>query len=414
MADLVGLVVNQINEVGQSSDNNYGDSSKTGMVCLLVIATFVYFVLMFVLLSVFAELKKERSERMMYCQQITMEEKQAGLANLSNFCFLQASLLCRLVTCALILIHVTGLIQSSDSQLPVFALRIFYYLSVVFFYVACSLNIYEWLLIIHRVNFFGGLISRRDYKQHAKINRLVYSTIAGVVGGINIIIIFVNAFMPAKETSAALIMTLTVVFSALLVISMVVGTVLIHRLGLFFKKNYDKQRFSLMTALLLIVLSFLILAARYGLEYSYIEKNLIVITASDISIESSNMSLSLLIAFLIVSDFGPIIAQMYCMWLAKTGKWDDLISDYLQAPYNDESTIVGPEMLEGLKDEIKRDRFRSELLDSEQLTHGSECDMPQDLFSTSFLTVRDSFANELKQCDDTDSIKRGGSIHSFA
>lgn len=102
------------------------------------------------------------------------------------------------------------------------------------------------------------------------------------------------------------------------------------------------------------------------------------------------------------------------MWLAKTGKWDDLISDYLQAPYNDESTIVGPEMLEGLMNEIKHDRFRSELLDSEQLTHGSECDMPQDLLSTSFLTVRDSFANELKQCDDTDSIKRGGSIHSFA
>jgi hypothetical protein len=208
------------------------------MICILAVATLSYLVLMLILLSVFAEIKKERSERQLYCTRITEEEKQAGLANLSNFCFLQASLLCRLVTCSLILIHVMGLVH--DSQLPVFALRIFYYLSVVFFYVACSLNIYEWLLIIHRVNFFGGLISRRSYKNRARINRLVYSIIAALVGTINVIMIFVDAFDPTKPSSAALIMTITVVFSALLVISTVVGTVLIHRLGRFFKNNYDK------------------------------------------------------------------------------------------------------------------------------------------------------------------------------
>ena len=121
-----------------------------------------------------------------------------------------------------------------------FALRIFYYLSVVFFYVACSLNIYEWLLILHRVNFFGGLTSRRDYKLRARVNRQVYSLIAALVGTVNIVMIFVEAFDPNKPTSMALIMTLTVVFSALLVTSIIVGAVLIHRLGRFFKNNYDK------------------------------------------------------------------------------------------------------------------------------------------------------------------------------
>ena len=87
-----------------------------------------------------------------------------------------------------------GLLKTSDNLMPVFFLRIFYYLAVVFFYVACSLNIYEWLLIIHRVNFFGGLISRIDYRKRAKLNRVFYCVIASIVGVVNIAIIFADAF----------------------------------------------------------------------------------------------------------------------------------------------------------------------------------------------------------------------------
>ena len=157
--------------------------------------------------------------------------------------------------------------------MPVFSLRIFYYLAVVFFYVACSLNIYEWLLIIHRVNFFGGLISCKDYKNRARVNRVVYCVIASIVGAVNIAMIFLDALDPRKPTSLALTMTITVVFSAMLIVVTVVGIILIHRLGLFFKKNYDKQRFSLMTALSLIILSLVTLTVRYGLEYAYLEKH---------------------------------------------------------------------------------------------------------------------------------------------
>lgn len=202
-------------------------------------------------------------------------------------------------------------------------------------------------------------------------------------------------------------MTLTVVFSALVVTATVVGVVLIHRLGKFFKSNYDKQRFSLMTALVLIVLSFLLLAARYGLEYSYLEKNLVLITVSDDHYSfQATVPLFLLITFLIVSDFGPIIAQMYCMWLAKTGQWDDLISGYLEAPYQEEDTTVGPDMLEGLKSEFERERFKSELLSSRCM---SESDKPSEFLGTAYI-VRDGFADELRECEEADSIIRGGSI----
>lgn len=152
-------------------------------------------------------------------------------------------------------------------------MRIFYYSSVVFFYVACSLNLYEWLLIIHRVNFFGGLTSRNDYKKRARINKFIYCIIATIVGVINIAIIFMDAFDHGKPTSLALIMTITVVFSTMLIIFTVVGSILIHRLVLFFKSNYEKQRISLLTALLLIIASLLILTVRYGLEYAYLNNH---------------------------------------------------------------------------------------------------------------------------------------------
>ena len=80
--------------------------------------------------------------------------------------------------------------------MPIFFMRIFYYLSIVFFYVSCSLNIYEWLLIIHRVNFFGGIISLNDYQFRARANRVVFEFIATGVGLVNVALIFAQAIDP--------------------------------------------------------------------------------------------------------------------------------------------------------------------------------------------------------------------------
>ena len=128
------------------------------------------------------------------------------------------------------------------------------------------------MLIIHRVNFFGGLISRKDYKKRARVNRVVYSTIASIIALANVGIIFAEAFDPTTPTSLALTMTILIVFAAMLIVFTVVGIILIHRLGLFFKNNYDKQRFSLMTALGLIMASLVILSVRYGLEFTYLNR----------------------------------------------------------------------------------------------------------------------------------------------
>ena len=98
------------------------------------------------------------------------------------------------------------------------------------------------------------------------------------------------------------------------------------------------------------------------------------------------------------------------MWLAKKGQWDDLISGYLEAPYEEEDTTVGPDMLEPLKSEFERERFKSELFSSRCL---SENDKPNEFLGTTYL-VRESIASELKKCAEEDPIIKGGSIISLS
>ena len=162
-------------------------------------------------------------------------------------------------------------------------------------------------MIIHRVNFFGGLISRHDYRKRARANRVIYTTIATIVATLNVAIIFADAFDPQNYTSLALTMTITVVFCAMLIMFSVIGLILIHRLGLFFKKNYDKQRFSLMIALVLIVLSLLILSIRYGLEYVYLEKHFEVSPTGETH-AAFDIPIYLVVILMVVSDIAPIIA----------------------------------------------------------------------------------------------------------
>ena len=223
--------------------------------------------------------------------------------------------------------------------MPVFYLRIFYYLSVVFFSVSVSLNIYEWLLIIHRVNFFGGIITRRDYTKRARINRVIFVVVATGVSVVNVGLIFAQAFDPHKPTCLALTMGIIVVFSAMLITFTVVGAVLITRLDVLFRKNYAKQRTSILTALIILIAALILLTTRFGLEYAYLERTLNValpthfeglalVNYVQVYTQTENkihVPVALVIFFLFVSDVGPILVQMTCIWLANKYDWIMLI-----------------------------------------------------------------------------------------
>ncbi|MFO0116682.1 MAG: hypothetical protein ACK521_03395 [bacterium] len=306
------------------------------------------------------------------------EEQNATLSGIWSFIFLELTLLCRLITCTLILAHVMGLDDYTDGM-PVFYLRIFYYLSVVFFSVSVSLGIYEWLLIIHRVNFFGGIITRRDYTKRARDNRVIFVVVATGVSVINVGLIFAQAIDPTRPTCLALTMTILVVFSAMLITFTVVGAVLISRLDVLFRKNYAKQRTSILTALILLIGALITLATRFGLEYAYLEQTLNValpthfeglalVNYVQVYTQTENkfhVPVALVIIFLFVSDVGPILVQMTCIWLANKGEWIRLIQGFLEASECEE---VGSVILDDLRVELNRQRFPTELLDTENLS----------------------------------------------
>jgi hypothetical protein len=244
---------------------------------LLVAVNFVYMILILTLLGIGVKVRdsiREHRKQQLFMRSLTLEERQVDWVYLWNFLFLQGSLFCRLVTTGIILVHVMGLISTEESSLPVFFLRIFYHLSIVFLYVACSLNLYEWLLIIFRVNFFGGIFSLKDYKRKARTNKVLFIVFAVMVSMINITLIFLDAIDPTKPKSVAVTLVIALVFAIMLISFTVIGSILIRNLRLFFKKNYNKQRSSLIVALLLIIASLSTLALRYFLEYAYQMKHL--------------------------------------------------------------------------------------------------------------------------------------------
>jgi hypothetical protein len=140
-------------------------------------------------------------------------------------------------------------------------------------------------------------------------------------------------------------MTILVVFSAMLITFTVVGAVLISRLDVLFRKNYAKQRTSILTALLLLIGALMTLATRFGLEYAYLEQTLnvalpthfeglVLVNYVQVYTQTENkfhVPVALVIIFLFVSDVGPILVQMTCIWLANKGEWIRLIQGFLEA-----------------------------------------------------------------------------------
>ena len=69
--------------------------------------------------------------------------------NISNFSFLAASLVCKTICVLILLIQAMGLLNSSDTSYK--WVKVMDSMSFVLLLVACSLQLYKWILIILRV-----------------------------------------------------------------------------------------------------------------------------------------------------------------------------------------------------------------------------------------------------------------------
>ena len=88
-----------------------------------------------------------------------------------------------------------------------------------------------------------------------------------LVPGLNLILIFVETFkngwyfyMTQAVTTFIMVST-----SSQIINFLVVGSLVIRKLNVYFKSNYDRQRVSIMKALCLIISSLLLLNLRYAL-----------------------------------------------------------------------------------------------------------------------------------------------------
>lgn len=59
-------------------------------------------------------------------------------------------------------------------------------MAVVFFYIACSLNLHKWLVIINRVYLYAGRVTEKQFKLKKKMNVGFYVFFVVCAGGVNI------------------------------------------------------------------------------------------------------------------------------------------------------------------------------------------------------------------------------------
>lgn len=114
--------------------------------------------------------------------------------NISNFSFLAGALLCKLLTCALMLISVMDLLGKNTGDSSHSFVRVLDATSFVFLLVACSLQLYKWIMIILRVQYFGGVLSRQGYRIRIVLGRNLFIILATLFPLVILIMIFVDSF----------------------------------------------------------------------------------------------------------------------------------------------------------------------------------------------------------------------------
>ena len=119
---------------------------------------------------------------------------------------------------------------------------------------------------------------------------------------------------------------------------LVVGSLVIRKLQVYFESNYDKQRLSILFALCLILISLVLLNTRYALQ---------IIT------ESPLVDLKAMIITMVLSDFIPFVCLIAVIHLSHKGEWDLLLCQYLKPPNHEQSTDAGSHMLSDLREELK-------------------------------------------------------------
>ena len=174
---------------------------------------------------------------------------------------------CRLIVIAILLFYVMGL--GNSKNLPLTTIKIIYNTSLIYLCIVYAIALYQWVFIVHRVSLYAGLFSVENFRKRLTLSKILYSLVIAGTLGVNLVLIIVEAWSPEVGISTAATSAILSELSALLLCFIVVGSILIRRLKLFFHNNYRIQRFYLLLTLLFIIASLCIMVTRYSLEYIF-------------------------------------------------------------------------------------------------------------------------------------------------
>jgi hypothetical protein len=156
--------------------------------------------------------------------------------NIWNFVFLGVALICKLAACAIGLIHVLDLINGHHF---VQWEQVLNSGGFVLLLVACSLQLYKWIIIILRVQFFGhGSCDLELYQLKLRLSKQLFIVMATIAPVFNLLLIFIEIFKYQSISKATAISILLSV-SIQTVIFLVVGSLVIRKLHVYFRDKYD-------------------------------------------------------------------------------------------------------------------------------------------------------------------------------
>ena len=171
----------------QGADTSFDITNFLPALCFV---SFVYIVLMIAITYTAIKVKKEQ-----YVDEINKGSASCKTNRrifLSHFVFLQATMLCRLITISILLFYSMGL--GDEDNLPVMTIRIIYNTSLIYLCIVYAISLYQWIFIVHRINLYSGLLTLDIFRRRDMLTKIFYSLVIAGTLGFNLVLLVIEAW----------------------------------------------------------------------------------------------------------------------------------------------------------------------------------------------------------------------------
>ena len=174
---------------------DWDHADEAGYLGILIFINVFYLSLMLALTYLFLHVRKSRDD----APPNSSSKEVSTRVAFTNFIFLQLTLLCKLVTAVIILIHVCGLTNEPTLNLTV--VRLFYSASGLFLCIAYFINLYQWLFIAMRVNLYGGKFGGRSFRKRVYKSKCTNLVVGLVIFVSTLLLILLEVFCPMLQVT---------------------------------------------------------------------------------------------------------------------------------------------------------------------------------------------------------------------